>query len=363
LIRRGCGAGDYVDSDERASGSRQFNDDDLGRATKANGEQGTSNTGSGISLHAFVAPMAEGILAGTIGELHECPDTRDTDLSGVGVSAQVEIDTRGPGFGEHLGGVGEEQLEVLFRHILGGFPKIVASEEMRVINSNHPERGIRRAYRRRFIDQHLDAHIFQFEGDLGAVMVSKNAEDAVARLDGVQDVPHTRVDVVTGTPNVEAVVAGEETQIDGKGGKRFGQDFGQSVHAVYVEIAQVEKPEAVERGREVREFQPQLANDRPEGVGPSSPIEANGLERGLDAPGKDDIVMEDEVAMAVGSRTPVMERLDGAALGQTRFERAAAGFKRGGLEQGSRVTIIEGAGWPLEVMRVPDTLVFHLIFC
>jgi len=175
-------------------------------------------------------------------------------------------------------------------------------------------------------------------------MIAENAENAVARPDGVQDAPHARVDLITSSADIEAVVAGEDTQIDGKRGEGFGQDFGQSVDAVDMEIAQVEKAETLERGREVGKFQLQLPNEWPEGVGASTPIEAEGLQGGLDAPGENEFVLEDEVTVAMGTRTPVVECLNGTPFGQTRFEGAASGFQMSGLEQGGRVTIMVGRG-------------------
>ena len=122
------------------SGAPQLNDDELGRAAEADRHEGASDAGGGISLHGFIAPVALGILARAIGELHQGADAGKADLAGVGVTAQIEIDAGGGGFAEHLGGMGEKQFEALFRHILRGLLEVVAAEEMRVVDSNHPER-------------------------------------------------------------------------------------------------------------------------------------------------------------------------------------------------------------------------------
>jgi len=293
-----------------------------------------------------MAPVAERILARAIGQLHDCADAGKPNLPGVRVAAQIKIDARRAGFLEHLRGVSEEQLEPLLRYVLGSLPEVVAAEEMRVVDANHPQRGSRLAHRNRLVNQHPNAHRFQLEGYIRAVVIPENANHAMLRLNRAQNVPHPRINLIAGPSDVEPVVACEDAQIDGKPRKPLGQDFGQPVDAVDVEIAQVEKPKTRERRRQVFKFQPQLPDNRPEGVGSPPPIKADGLQRGLDPPGQKELVLKDEITAPMSPWTPVMECFDGAPPRQARFQRAAPGVKLVGLEQGGRVTIMEGRPFP-----------------
>jgi hypothetical protein len=69
-----------------------------------------------MSQHAIVSPLALGISSRTIGILKNLADNRQSDLSGVSVTAHVKSDFASRSFLENLWRMGEQNLKPILRH-------------------------------------------------------------------------------------------------------------------------------------------------------------------------------------------------------------------------------------------------------
>jgi hypothetical protein len=107
---------------------------------------------------------------------------------------------------------------------------------MGIIDSSDPQCRPIYLQSRGIVDEHLDAHLSKFHGDLGGIVIAENPKDTISGTNGAENQFHPRIDIGAGAKDFKAIVARHYANIDGQCTYDLSGSLSQSVNSINVEI-------------------------------------------------------------------------------------------------------------------------------
>ena len=127
----------------------------------------------------------------------------------------------------------------------------------------------------------------------------------------------------------ETVITGEDAQIYRDLADAVAQSLGQAGNAVNVQVGKMQDAKFMQPGRQVREYEAQMAYTELERVAEPSPVEASSPQSQLQQRPQHAVSPKQQVRMAAGCRALVVSRFGSAPWREAIFQIA---YGIGGLE-------------------------------
>ena len=185
----------------------------------------------------------------------------------MGVAAQIEVHASLGSFLIDFRRVRQKHLAAIPRHGRECRRQIVSAVVVRVVNTGNPNTLVAGGDFRCLVDKHPDAHCLELAGHLAGVVIAQNAEDAMPCPHRGNHRPHPGVDLFARTMNLKPVISGEDAEIYRRLRDGRGHRLRQSIHAIDMEIGELENLEAVERRRQPGNLELDAAYFRPQSIG------------------------------------------------------------------------------------------------
>jgi hypothetical protein len=223
---------------------------------------------------------------------------------------------------------------------------------VRVIDSDHRQTAAGRAYLYGLVDQHPDIELLQLYGDIRAIVISQNAHDPVTGPDRGEDAAHAGINLIAGAIRMKPIVAGQNAEVYRQEGQLLGHNLRESIHAIDVEIAQMQDPEAVESRRKVGKFEATVSNHQAQGIGQAPAVQTAKAKAGFqERPDK-------AVAKESGILTGLLACLDVSPAREEGFQFTSGRFGRADGNQDFRSP---RRGWPVRKARDIPRMPLHLL--
>ena len=186
------------------------------------------------------------------------PSPGQADLPGVRVAAEVEVDPERRGHVVDLRGVDEGDGERVGGR-LEGVDGLVGEVVVDVVRPDDLESGVAASEVHPFVDEHPHAHLLERRDHVAVVVVPEHPEDAFAAPQPGHEGAHALHDRADRPVQLRAVVAGEGAEVELPSAQSAEHRLLEAVHAVEVEVRQVEDRESVELRGQAGQAQLELA--------------------------------------------------------------------------------------------------------
>ena len=173
-------------------------------------------------------------------------------LSPMGVATQVQVHLVIKRTNSTFRRVGEKQAKTLGRGIPHGQGDTGTKEFVGVVCTANPKVSIAVLKGTTVVDKHLHPEVAQDIGGLMGVVITKNADHAMAALNFTEDLAERFTKETLGTEMPPTIVAGQHTEIDFRSAHAFGSNFGKSsIIADEMRVRDMQNAEAPECVRKV----------------------------------------------------------------------------------------------------------------
>src|SRR5919109_1946269 len=170
------------------------------------------------------------------------------------------------GLRDQFGGMHQEDLKRLLGDVQERSRQIIAAVVVWIIHTNKPHAVRASPQFEGLVHQHAYPQALKCRHHFGHIMVAQDANNTLPGVHAGQEALHVRVDVVTRTGHRKTVVASEYTQVYYQVAEPVGHAFGQTGEAVYMQIGEMQNPEAVEGFREGVKLEATVLEHRAKGI-------------------------------------------------------------------------------------------------
>ncbi len=198
---------------------------------------------------------------------------RQAKLPSVRVAAQVQRISVGVGLLKCLRAVGEQDRAIIRRHTAPGSREVMGPKFMRIIDAANPERSVAPLKAHIFIEQEAQARLLEGRNHAQKIVISRDGEWIRTEVRNQAD--HELQGKVVRCAEFVVIIAGEYHQVAVNPGEPVDDDRNECRVGIAMQIAELQKPEAVEGRRQIRQDHRIFHHPNVEKLAPGASCEAH----------------------------------------------------------------------------------------